>query len=51
MIDRTHQFIYDRIDKLGARIQEIEEKIDLLRSAVVLLIEKVDPDFRASHEL
>lgn len=51
MIDRTHQFIYDRIDKLEARIQKIEETIDLLGSAVVLLIEKIDPDFMASDEL
>ena len=51
MIDRTHQFIYDRIDKLEARIQEIEETIDLLGSTVVILIKKVDPDFGASDEL
>ena len=51
MIDRTHRFIYDRIDKLEARIQEIEERIDLLGSAVVLLIKIVDHDFRASDEL
>ena len=47
MHDKTQQLIYDKISKLEARIQKIEENIDLLGSAVALLIKKVDPDFEA----
>ena len=40
-----------RVGKIELQFQEIEEKIDLLGSAVALLIKKVDPGFGASDEL
>lgn len=40
-----------RVGKIELQIQEIEEKIDLLGSAVALLIKKADPGFGASDEL
>ena len=39
-----------RIEKIESQIQEIEEKIDLLGSAVALLIKKVDPDFEVNEQ-